>query len=40
MNFDKPIRLAENSPLKAQCSVGVTTANVTVIYDLEPDGNG
>lgn len=40
MKFDKPIRLSENSPVKVQANDAVSTVNVTIVYDVEPSGNG
>lgn len=40
IKFDKPLRLAENTALSVQASVGVTTLNCSAVYDVEPRGNG
>jgi hypothetical protein len=36
----KPLRLAENTALNVQSNTSVTSLNVTVLYDIEPSGNG
>lgn len=40
VRFEKPLRLSENSALNVQASAAVTTLNVSVAYEVEPNGLG